>query len=58
MRLGILTGGGDVPGLNSCIKAAATRITKKDMRCSVCAGVGLDCFITIRTILQLMTISL
>ncbi len=25
MRLGILTGGGDVPGLNSCIKAASTR---------------------------------
>ena len=21
MRLGVLTGGGDVPGLNSCIKA-------------------------------------
>ena len=29
MRLGILTGGGDVPGLNSCIKAAATRITEE-----------------------------
>jgi 6-phosphofructokinase 1 len=26
MRLGILTGGGDVPGLNACMKAAATRI--------------------------------
>jgi len=26
MRIGILTGGGDVPGLNACIKAAATRI--------------------------------
>ena len=25
MRLGILTGGGDVPGLNACIKAAVTR---------------------------------
>ncbi len=25
MRLGILTGGGDVPGLNSCIKAASMR---------------------------------
>jgi 6-phosphofructokinase 1 len=27
MRLGILTGGGDVPGLNACIKAAVTRAT-------------------------------
>ena len=26
MRIGILTGGGDVPGLNACMKAAATRI--------------------------------
>src|SRR5687767_2050365 len=25
MRIGILTGGGDVPGLNACIKAATTR---------------------------------
>ncbi len=29
MRVGILTGGGDVPGLNSCIKAAATRIMEE-----------------------------
>jgi 6-phosphofructokinase 1 len=27
MRLGILTGGGDVPGLNACIKAAVFRAT-------------------------------
>ncbi len=26
MRIGILTGGGDVPGLNACMKAASTRI--------------------------------
>jgi ATP-dependent phosphofructokinase / diphosphate-dependent phosphofructokinase len=26
MRVGILTGGGDVPGLNACMKAASTRI--------------------------------
>ncbi len=26
MRIGILTGGGDVPGLNPCIKAAVTRV--------------------------------
>ena len=26
MRIGILTGGGDVPGLNACMKAAATRL--------------------------------
>jgi 6-phosphofructokinase len=26
MRFGILTGGGDVPGLNACMKAASTRI--------------------------------
>ncbi len=25
MRIGILTGGGDVPGLNACIKAATNR---------------------------------
>ncbi|HLB00097.1 MAG TPA: 6-phosphofructokinase, partial [Bacteroidota bacterium] len=25
MKIGILTGGGDVPGLNSCIKAASYR---------------------------------
>jgi 6-phosphofructokinase len=27
MKIGILTGGGDVPGLNSCIKAAASRVS-------------------------------
>ncbi len=27
MKLGILTGGGDVPGLNSCIKSIVTRLT-------------------------------
>ena len=27
MRIGILTGGGDVPGLNPCIKAAVYRAT-------------------------------
>jgi ATP-dependent phosphofructokinase / diphosphate-dependent phosphofructokinase len=27
MRIGILTGGGDVPGLNPCIKAAVERVT-------------------------------
>jgi ATP-dependent phosphofructokinase / diphosphate-dependent phosphofructokinase len=27
MRIGILTGGGDVPGLNACIKAVVTRVT-------------------------------
>src|SRR5690554_3917277 len=26
MRIGILTGGGDVPGLNPCIKAVVTRV--------------------------------
>lgn len=29
MRLGILTGGGDVPGLNACMKAASTRILEE-----------------------------
>jgi signal transduction histidine kinase len=28
MRIGILTGGGDVPGLNACIKAAVTRVVE------------------------------
>ncbi|MDH4339653.1 MAG: 6-phosphofructokinase, partial [Thermoleophilia bacterium] len=27
MRLGVLTGGGDVPGLNPCIKAFVNRVT-------------------------------
>lgn len=27
MRIGILTGGGDVPGLNACIKAVVTRVS-------------------------------
>jgi 6-phosphofructokinase 1 len=26
MKIGILTGGGDVPGLNPCIKAVVTRV--------------------------------
>jgi len=30
MRIGILTGGGDVPGLNPCIKAAVYRATDED----------------------------
>jgi len=29
MRIGILTGGGDVPGLNPCIKAAVNRVTSE-----------------------------
>jgi 6-phosphofructokinase 1 len=29
MRFGILTGGGDVPGLNACMKAATTRILEE-----------------------------
>ena len=29
MRIGILTGGGDVPGLNACIKAATTRAVQE-----------------------------
>ena len=29
MRIGILTGGGDVPGLNACIKALVTRICEE-----------------------------
>ncbi len=28
MRIGILTGGGDVPGLNACIKAAVNRVSE------------------------------
>jgi len=27
MRIGILTGGGDVPGLNAAIKAVANRVS-------------------------------
>ena len=29
MRIGILTGGGDVPGLNACIKAVVNRVTEE-----------------------------
>ena len=29
MRVGVLTGGGDVPGLNPCIKAAVNRLTEQ-----------------------------
>jgi ATP-dependent phosphofructokinase / diphosphate-dependent phosphofructokinase len=29
MRIGILTGGGDVPGLNPCIKAVVTRLARQ-----------------------------
>ena len=29
MRIGILTGGGDVPGLNACIKAATNRAVRR-----------------------------
>jgi len=29
MRVGILTGGGDVPGLNPCIKAVVYNASKK-----------------------------
>ncbi len=31
MRIGILTGGGDVPGLNVAIKAAVNRVSGKPM---------------------------
>lgn len=30
MRIGILTGGGDVPGLNACVKAVVTRVAEHD----------------------------
>ena len=29
MRIGILTGGGDVPGLNPCIKAVVNRVNEE-----------------------------
>ena len=29
MRIGILTGGGDVPGLNACIKAVVNRVAEE-----------------------------
>ena len=32
MRIGILTGGGDVPGLNPCIKAVVYRLTEAGRR--------------------------
>ena len=30
MKIGILTGGGDVPGLNPCIKAAVYKVTDEN----------------------------
>ena len=51
MRLGILTGGGDVPGLNSCIKAAATRITEEGHEMFGLRRGWAEYFITIRRIL-------
>ena len=32
MRIGILTGGGDVPGLNPCIKAVVNRVEDQGHR--------------------------
>jgi 6-phosphofructokinase 1 len=29
MRIGILTGGGDVPGLNACVKSVVTRVAEE-----------------------------
>lgn len=31
MRIGILTGGGDVPGLNAAIKAVVNRVSGKPL---------------------------
>ena len=28
MKIGVLTGGGDVPGLNPCLKAAVNRVSE------------------------------
>ena len=40
MKIGILTGGGDVPGLNACIKAATLRATEEAIRSSGSAEDG------------------
>jgi len=39
-RIGILTGGGDVPGLNSVIKSATYRSSEMALRSSDSAEVG------------------
>ena len=39
MLLGVLTGGGDVPGLNPCIKAFVNR-AQRVTGCSGSAGAG------------------
>ena len=41
-RIGILTGGGDVPGLNSVIKSVVYRGQNSDAMCLVSAGSGKD----------------
>ncbi len=39
-RIGILTGGGDVPGLNVAIKAVTLRRGTTTSTCSACAAAG------------------
>ena len=39
-RIGILTGGGDVPGLNSVIKSVVYRAAKSDARSSASGAAG------------------
>ena len=40
-RIGILTGGGDVPGLNSVIKSVVYRCTELGFEVTgICAGAG------------------
>ena len=43
MRIGILTGGGDVPGLNPCIKAVVNRASMRVTRCSASGAAGRRC---------------
>ena len=49
MRIGILTGGGDVPGLNPCIKAVVNRAEDAGMTSSAFAAGGPACSTTIPT---------
>ena len=42
--MAILTGGGDVPGLNPCMKAVVSRAEEEGHEVSVSAGGGVVCW--------------
>ena len=57
MKIGILTGGGDVPGLNPCIKAVVIVLLMRGTRLSALDVVGVGCYGTTVVTLKHMTLS-